>query len=104
MTELSESPPPHIAGNDVARRASLAKIHLATLCFGCAGLFGKLLDLNPAIITAGRTLFGSLALWVACRLSRTRLRIGTWGDVSLLCAAGAVLALHWCSFFAAIQA
>ena len=103
MTELSESRPPHIAGNVAARRTSLVQIHLATLCFGCAGLFGKLLDVNPAIITAGRTLFGSLALWVACRLSRSSLRIRTWGDLSLLCAAGAVLAMHWCSFFAAIQ-
>ena len=103
MTERSESRPPHIAGNDAARRTSLVKIHLATLCFGCAGLFGKLLDVNPAIITAGRTLFGSLALWLACRLSRSSLRIRGWGDLSLLCAAGAVLAIHWYSFFAAIQ-
>jgi drug/metabolite transporter (DMT)-like permease len=78
-------------------------MHVAAMLFGCAGIFGRLLDVDPAVITAGRTWFGSLALFVVCWLTDTRLRIRTLSDGLLLLAAGAILGVHWYSFFAAIQ-
>jgi drug/metabolite transporter (DMT)-like permease len=103
MTELPESRPPPISQRAAPQRLGLVQIHIATLFFGGAGLFGKLLDVNPAAITAGRTLFGSLALLAACWFTRTHLPIRSGRDLALFVAAGAVLALHWCTFFAAVQ-
>ncbi len=78
-------------------------MHVAALLFGCAGIFGRLLEVGPAVITAGRTLFGSLALLSVCWLTGVTLRIRTRRDGLLLLAAGAILGVHWYSFFAAIQ-
>jgi drug/metabolite transporter (DMT)-like permease len=96
---------PPVAGlpNPADRRLGLLQIHVATLLFGGAGLFGKLLDVGPAVITAGRTFFGSFALLVACWFTGTNLQIRTRRDLAMLLAAGAVLGIHWYSFFAAIQ-
>jgi len=69
------------------------------LLFGFAGLFGKWIDLSPVAIVLGRAAVAAAALGIV--LLRTRpvrrpfeLRLVT---------NGAVLALHWVSFFAAIQ-
>jgi drug/metabolite transporter (DMT)-like permease len=84
-------------------RLALAQMHLAALLFGCAGIFGRLLDANPAVITAGRTLFGSLTLFAVGWFTSAGWRIRSPRDGLLLLAAGAVLAVHWYSFFAAVQ-
>lgn len=79
--------------------AALAALHGAVLLFGFAGLFGKWLDLSPVAIVLGRTAVAAAALGVLqLRTGQVRppfeLRLVT---------NGAVLALHWVSFFAAIQ-
>ncbi len=56
-------------------RLALLRIHLAVLLAGGTGLFGKLLDTTPAVITAGRTVVASLALAVIALLLRITLRI-----------------------------
>lgn len=74
-------------------------LHAAVLLFGFAGLFGKWLDLPPVIIVLGRTIVAAAAL---AALRALRGEAVPRFDGRLL-AAGAALALHWVSFFAAIQ-
>lgn len=79
--------------------AALAALHGAVLLFGFAGLFGKWLDLSPVAIVLGRTAIAAAALGVL------QLRAGHVRppfELRLL-TNGAVLALHWVSFYAAIQ-
>src|SRR5215831_386005 len=79
---------------------ALAAAHVAALLFGFAGLFGRWLALAPVFIVLGRTVVAAVALAVV------RARVGgvrTPLDVKMA-ANGAILALHWVSFFAAIQA
>jgi hypothetical protein len=63
------------------------------------GLFGKWLPLSPVVIVLGRTTIAAIALGVVLLRARRRAPF----DVRLI-ANGVVLALHWLSFFAAIQA
>ena len=84
----------------VTRPHSLAALHTAVLLFGFAGLFGRWLDLSPIVIVLGRTLVAAAVLAIVglrCGGVRSPLDRN-------LAANGAVLALHWGSFFAAIQA
>jgi drug/metabolite transporter (DMT)-like permease len=79
---------------------ALAAAHAAALLFGFAGLFGRWLALAPVFIVLGRTVVAAVALAIVrARLGGARSPL----DVKLA-ANGAILALHWVSFFAAIQA
>jgi drug/metabolite transporter (DMT)-like permease len=82
----------------VTTAAALVALHAAVALFGFAGLFGKWLALSPVAIVLGRTAIAAVALGLL------RLRAGERApfDVRLV-ANGIVLALHWVSFFAAIQ-
>ncbi len=87
------------------RHLGLVELHVAVLLFGLAGLFGKLLALPPPVIVFGRTTFATLALGLVWFLARPR------GDAApfprrktgWLVLSGALLALHWVTFFKAIQ-
>jgi drug/metabolite transporter (DMT)-like permease len=78
---------------------ALVALHAAAALFGFAGLFGKWLVLSPVVIVLGRTAIAAVAL----ALLRLRTREHAPFDVRLV-GNGVVLALHWLSFFAAIQA
>jgi drug/metabolite transporter (DMT)-like permease len=99
MSERSAPAPPPGSPSAAAWAGAFASLHFAVLLFGFAGLFGKWLALPPAMIVLGRTVFASLALWAALRLSRELRGRFEWR----LAANGAVLALHWLAFFQAIQ-
>ena len=93
-------PPFERAISSVTHQRALVFVHAAVLLFGFAGLFGRWLDLSPIAIVLGRTAIAAAALAVA-RWQDGRHRPPI--DLRLV-ANGAVLALHWVSFFAAIQA
>ncbi len=83
------------------RRRALAFIHVSVFLFGLSGLFGKLILLNPLLIVFGRTLVASSLLCIFRLLRKKTMRVhGKWG---LLFPLGALLALHWVSFFQAIR-
>jgi drug/metabolite transporter (DMT)-like permease len=78
--------------------SALASLHLAVALFGVAGLFGAWLAMSPVTIVLGRSLVAALALSALAIATRTPAR-----PVPGLAVNGAVLALHWVAFFAAIQ-
>ncbi|MGB7296037.1 MAG: DMT family transporter [Candidatus Aminicenantales bacterium] len=86
-----------------ARRSSLLEIHLATILFGLAGLFGKWLVLSPLLIVLGRVIFASLALGVWLAWKRQNVRDILRSQAALLILLGVLLAVHWSAFFQAIQ-
>ena len=82
---------------------SLLQLHLAVLLFGLAGLFGKFLSLSPLLIVLGRAFFAALTLvFVLLGLGHT-LRLQSRGDGLMFIGLGALLAIHWTTFFHAIQ-
>lgn len=80
--------------------ASLIALHVAVALFGFAGLFGKWLPWDPVAIVFGRTVVATavLALVLLWR------RAGRSGPNRAVAINGAILALHWVAFFAAIEA
>lgn len=85
--------------NGLSRPQALLALHAAVLLFGFAGLFGKWLALSPVLIVLGRTVVAAAALGLVRHQMQAFRR-----PINLrLLANGAVLALHWVSFFAAIQ-
>jgi drug/metabolite transporter (DMT)-like permease len=85
------------------KRYGLFEIHIAVLLFGLAGLFGKFLTLSPLLIVFGRTFFASITLSVILVFSTIKLRAQSMRDLSALIMLGVILAIHWITFFHAIQ-
>ncbi len=84
-------------------KQGLFEVHLAVLLFGFAGLFGKFLLLPSLIIVLGRTVFGSIALFATLRWRQVRVHIPERKSKFMLMLLGVVLAIHWVTFFHAIQ-
>lgn len=55
------------------------------------------------VLTAARTTFGCLALLLFATWTRQRLRLQRSKDLAVLALSGAILAIHWFTFFHAIQ-
>ncbi|MFZ6752958.1 DMT family transporter [Undibacterium sp. Dicai25W] len=78
---------------------SLLSLHLAVMLFGAAGVIGKYIAVGALSLVFGRTLFAavSLAPLVNWRcVKATKNLASTLGN-------GALLAVHWLSFFASLQ-
>jgi drug/metabolite transporter (DMT)-like permease len=73
--------------------------------FGATGVLGELITADPVFITWGRAAFAVLALALFGRLLLTQPRLSVLGHgrwVALLCS-GAILALHWVTFFISVK-
>jgi drug/metabolite transporter (DMT)-like permease len=79
---------------------ALIALHAAVALFAMAGLFGKWLALSALAIVLGRTLVAAVTLAMASAWRRE----GLGRADRAMVANGAVLALHWVTFFLAIQA
>jgi len=88
---------------DLKKRKSLLEIHMATLLFGLAGLFGKWIPLSPFLIVLGRVFFASLTLGLFLWATKQSLRPICRRNGALLVLLGAILAGHWVAFFRSIQ-
>jgi drug/metabolite transporter (DMT)-like permease len=77
----------------------LAALHAAVALFGFAGLFGKWLAWDPAAIVLGRTLVAAATLALVVLWRRAERGGPSWA----LAGNGLILAVHWVTFFTAIQ-
>ena len=80
-------------------RVALAALHVAVALFGFAALFGEWIALPATLIVVGRTAVAAVTLAGLARLRGQPLRFGG----RRLIANGAILALHWVAFFAAVK-
>lgn len=84
-------------------RNSLLQIHIAVFLFGLAGLLGKLLPLSPVVIVFGRTLFAAASLFIFSFSIRVDLRLRSGRQCLTFLCLGALLAVHWVTFFHSVQ-
>lgn len=89
--------------NPLNSRAAHIELHLAVFLFGTAGLFGKWIPADPGVIVLGRSAFAAIAILVVLRLSKAGLTIAPGKPRAAMTLSGLVLALHWLTFFHAIQ-
>lgn len=86
------------------RQSALFAIHIAAVLFGLTGIFGELIQADAMVITAGRASFAVLALAAFIRYQGGSLMQGfRTRNIGVLAAAGAMLALHWVTFFIAVK-
>ncbi len=86
------------------RQRALFAIHVAAVLFGLTGIFGELIQADALVITAGRASFAVLALLAFIRYQGGSLMQGfRLRNIGVLAAAGAMLALHWVTFFISVK-
>ena len=85
------------------KQFGLVQIHGAVLFFGLAGLFAKVVDQPASVIVLGRVFFATLFLALVLCLRSLRFRLAKKMDYAALALQGVILAIHWWSFFQAIQ-
>jgi drug/metabolite transporter (DMT)-like permease len=78
---------------------ALVALHVSVALFGFAALFGKWLALPPVAIVLGRTVVAAITLALVARITQQRI----FRPSATFAATGALLALHWVTFFAAVQ-
>lgn len=84
-------------------RAARIHLHIAVLLFGVAGLFGKLVPADATLIVLGRTVFAAIAIFTGLKIFRMSLALESGRSLLLMLVSGGVLAIHWVTFFHAIQ-
>ncbi len=78
-------------------------VHATAVLFGLTGIFGELIQGGAALITAGRAAFAAAALLlIIARAGHRPARPGRRA-LSVLLAAGVLLAIHWATFFVAVK-
>ncbi len=79
-------------------------IHIAAVLFGLTGIFGELILASPTVITAGRASFAVIALaWFIRHQGGGLLQGLQPRHAKVLLSAGAMLAVHWITFFIAVK-
>jgi drug/metabolite transporter (DMT)-like permease len=85
-------------------RNALTAAHLAAILFGLTGIFGALIQAGAVVITFGRAAFAVAALAAFALARGTSLLRGlSRARLAILAASGALLALHWVTFFIAVK-
>lgn len=92
-----------IKETDKTRIWALVEINSAVLLFGLAGLFAKWIHQSAFIIVLGRTFIGALTLLIILLMSGESVGISGQKEGKMLLLPGIILALHWYTFFKAIQ-
>jgi drug/metabolite transporter (DMT)-like permease len=87
----------------VGTRLAHIELHIAVLLFGVSGLFGKLISASPTTIVLGRTAFAAIAIFIGLKLCSIKLNLVSKKSLFTMSLSGLVLALHWVTFFHAIQ-
>ena len=86
------------------RSRDVLRLHLAVAGFGFAGVFGKLIGLPPVTIVAGRAGFAALAIAIIFMVrSRSLDLLPRSGRDFFSLSLGLLLAVHWFTFFQAVQ-
>jgi drug/metabolite transporter (DMT)-like permease len=80
----------------------LLSANIAVLFFGLAGVLGKLSTLPSPLIVFGRVFFAGLVLLPLCLLQHLPIQPKRSRDGFFLVGLGALLAIHWTTFFQSI--
>ncbi|GFD90538.1 permease [Tenacibaculum sp. KUL152] len=86
-----------------AVKKSLISLHLTVILLGGTALFSKLVPLSAADITLVRSVFACIALFAFLKLARNKITLNSKKDYTVAVGLGALMALHWVTYFAAMQ-
>ena len=83
-------------------RKAYFQLHLAVLLWGFTAIFGKLITLNELWLVWYRMILSSVALWLYLRLTK-RLHKSNKKTIIKAAGIGAIICLHWITFYGAIK-
>lgn len=78
-------------------------LNLAVMMFGIAGVIGQYVEVPSVMVALGRVICSSVILFLITIIKKDTLKLKSKKDYILIVCTGAVLALHWTSFFQSIQ-
>jgi drug/metabolite transporter (DMT)-like permease len=84
-------------------REGLLAVHAAVLIFGFTALFSKLLALSALDITFYRSIFAFIAIAIYMAYRKQSYSLNRSQDYFMAVALGVLLAIHWVSYFYAMQ-
>ncbi len=84
-------------------KRSLATLHITVILLGGTALFSQIISLSAQDITLGRSLFACAALFIFLKLTKTSFTLHNKKDYIVAIGLGAIMALHWITYFAAMQ-
>jgi drug/metabolite transporter (DMT)-like permease len=86
-----------------AKNKGLFNVHAAGLIFGGTSLFSKAIDLSALDMTAIRSVIAVSLLFIILRWRKQSLVLASNKHVLLMIITGALLGLHWITYFHAMQ-
>lgn len=84
-------------------RKSLISLHIAVMLFGLSAVLGQFVTAPAVIVAGGRVICSSLLLFLLSIAGRVSLKLKSRKDYGIAVFAGIILAVHWTTFFQAIQ-
>ena len=81
----------------------LFAVHSAVLIFGLTALFSKLITLSALDITLLRSIFAAMIIFSIFICQKKSIKLSCIKDYSIVILLGTLLALHWVTYFHAMQ-
>ncbi|WP_111978841.1 DMT family transporter [Algibacillus agarilyticus] len=89
--------------NQNAHTRALLQTHVSILLLAGTALFSKIIPLNAAAISTGRAVIACLLLACIVQITESSLRLKSKKDYVIGCILGVLMALHWVTYFYAMQ-
>ena len=84
-------------------RKAILHLHIAVMLFSFAGVVGQFVEVPSVMVAMGRVICSSILLFIIAKVKRDSLKLDSKKDYIAIMATGAVLAIHWTTFFQSIQ-
>lgn len=78
-------------------------LHLAVMMFSISGVIGQFVEVPSVMVALGRVVCSSILLLTITLVKKESLKLENKKDYMLIMMTGAVLAIHWTTFFQSIQ-
>ena len=84
-------------------RKNILYLHVAVMMFSISGVIGQFVEVPSVMVALGRVICSSILLLAITLAKKESLKLECKKDYLLIMLTGAVLAIHWTTFFQSIQ-
>lgn len=84
-------------------RKNVLWLHIAVMLFSISGVVGQFVEIPSVLVAMGRVICSSILLFIIAKVKKESLKLESKKDYALIMLTGAVLAVHWTTFFQSIQ-
>lgn len=84
-------------------KKSILFLHVAVMLFGFSGVLAQYVQVPAVLVAMGRVICSSLLLLAISLVKKDKLTLELKKDYALIIGTGVIMAIHWSSFFQAIQ-